>query len=317
MNTQEIYDVIIIGAGPTGLAAALYTSREGYKTLVLEFAVIGGMAALTADIENYPGFEEGIGGLELSDKLYKQAKRFGAEIKLGVKVDKIEQSGEIVTLSRDNGEAFTGKSVIIATGSTYRELGIAGEKELIGKGIHFCPTCDGPVYRGKDMIVVGGGNSALQESVFLSRFATKITILVRKQQFSGSQVLIDEVMALPNVEVRYGRSISSFIETEGKFSGVKLNVEGQTELETIEAPALFELIGLLPNTTFLNKTIKLDEYNFVKTDMHFQTNMPGVFCAGDVRSGSTWQIASAVGEGASAALEVRKYLDGIGKNASA
>lgn len=317
MNTTETYDVIIIGAGPTGLAAALYTSREGYKTLVLEFAVIGGMAALTADIENYPGFEEGIGGIELSDKLYKQAKRFGADIKLGVKVAKIERAGDIITLSRDNGDSFTGKSVIIATGSTYRELGIKGEKELVGKGIHFCATCDGPVYRGKDMIVVGGGNSALQETVFLARFATKITMLVRKPQFSGSQVLIDEVMALPNVEVRFGRSIDSFIETDGKLSGVKLNVEGETELETLEAPALFELIGLLPNTTFLSGLVDLDERNFVKTDMHFQTNMPGVFCAGDVRSGSTWQIASAVGEGASAALEIRKYLDGIGKNATA
>ena len=314
MNTPEIYDVIIIGAGPTGLAAALYTSREGYKSLVLEYGVIGGMAALTADIENYPGFEEGIGGIELSDKLYKQAKRFGAEVKLGIKVEKIERSGDTIILSQENGESYSGKSVIIATGSTYRELGISGEKELVGKGIHFCATCDGPVYRGKDMIVVGGGNSALQETVFLARFGTKITMLVRKPKFSGSQVLIDEIMALPNVEVRFGRTIESFIAIDGKLSGVKLKVEDQQELETLEAPALFELIGLLPNTTFLKGHVDLDERNFIKTDMHFQTNMPGVFCAGDVRSGSTWQIASAVGEGASAALEVRKYLDGIGKN---
>lgn len=317
MNQEPtISDVIIIGAGPTGLAAALYTSREGYSTVVLEGGVIGGMAALTADIENYPGFEEGIGGLELSDKLYKQAKRFGAEVKLGVKVSKIESTSDCIVVSRDNGDVLNAKSVIIATGSTYRMLGAPGEAELIGKGVHFCATCDGPVYRGRDMIVVGGGNSALQETVFLARFASHITILVRKNEFSGSKVLVDEVMALPNVEVRFGTVVESFVKTDdGRLKGAMIKTDGEAESVLLEAPAVFELIGLLPNTTFISDLLELDERKFIKTDMHYQTNVPGVFCAGDVRSGSTWQIASAVGEGASAALEVRHYLDGKSKNA--
>lgn len=305
-------DVIIIGAGPTGLAAALYTSREGYSTTILEGSIIGGLAAITAEIENYPGFEEGIGGIELSDKLAKQAKRFGATITTGKKVTAIVQRdfGFAVMVGE---EEILAKAVIIATGSTYRMLSAPGEAELIGKGVHFCATCDGPVYRGREIIVVGGGNSALQETIFLARFASKITIVARADKFSASQVLIDDVAALPNVVTRFNTNISSFEQTDGKFSGAKLQIKGQSDLEMLEAAAAFELIGLLPNTEPFKGLIELDEVGFVKTDMHYQTNLIGVFCAGDVRSGSTWQIASAVGEGASAALEVRKYLDGHDK----
>lgn len=314
MHQENIFDVIIIGAGPTGLAAALYTAREGYSTLVLEASIIGGMAALTAEIENYPGFEAGIGGIELSDKLYKQAKRFGAQVETGVKVTKIERGELNVVVTAENASAYQGKAVIIATGSTYRMLGAPGESDLIGKGVHFCATCDGPVYRGKAMIVVGGGNSALQETVFLARFASKITMLVRGPAFSGSQVLIDEIGAIPNVEPRFGAEVVSFEHADGRLTGAMVKFKDQGEPKLLPAAAVFELIGLLPNTTFLQGSTQLDERNFIKTDAHYQTNLAGVFCAGDVRSGSTWQIASAVGEGASAALEVRKYLDAKSKS---
>ena len=305
-------DVIIIGAGPTGLAAALYTAREGYSTTILESGIIGGLAAITAEIENYPGFEEGIGGIELSDKLAKQAKRFGAIITTGKKVTGIVQQDSNLAVMVGE-EAIIAKAVIIATGSTYRMLGCPGEAELIGKGVHFCATCDGPVYRGREIIVVGGGNSALQETIFLARFASKITIVARADKFSASQVLIDEVNGLPNVITRFNANIASFEQAEGKFIGAKLLIKGQDELEMLEAAAVFELIGLLPNTSVFKGLIDLDEVGFVQTNMHYQTNITGVFAAGDVRSGSTWQIASAVGEGASAALEVRKYLDGQAK----
>ncbi len=305
-------DVIIIGAGPTGLAAALYTAREGYTTTILEGSIIGGLAAITAEIENYPGFEEGIGGIELSDKLAKQARRFGAVITTGKKVTGVmrKDNGLVVMIG---DQELLAKAVIIATGSTYRMLSAPGEAELIGKGVHFCATCDGPVYRGREIIVVGGGNSALQETIFLARFASKITIVARAEKFSASQVLIDEVAALPNVVARFNTNIASFEQTDGKFSGAKLQIKDQAELEMLEAAAAFELIGLLPNTNEFKGLIDLDEVGFVKTDMHYQTNVEGIFGAGDVRSGSTWQIASAVGEGASAALEVRKYLDGYDK----
>jgi len=301
-------DVIIIGAGPTGLAAALYTAREGYSTTILEGGIIGGLAAITAEIENYPGFEEGIGGIELSEKLAKQARRFGAVITTGKKVTGIVRKDNGLAVQIGDEEVMA-KAVIIATGSTYRMLGAPGEAELIGKGVHFCATCDGPVYRGREIIVIGGGNSALQETVFLARFASKITILARSDKFTASQVLIDEVNALPNVTTRFNTEIASFEQVDGKFIGAKLKIKGQDETEMLEAAAAFELIGLLPNTACFKDLVELDEVGFIKTDMRYQTSMSGVYCAGDVRSGSTWQIASAVGEGASAALEVRKYLD--------
>ena len=301
-------DVIIIGAGPTGLAAALYTAREGYSTTILEGSIIGGLAAITAEIENYPGFEEGIGGIELSDKLAKQAKRFGAVITTGKRVTGIvrKDAGLAVLVGE---EELMAKSVIIATGSTYRMLGAPGEAELIGKGVHFCATCDGPVYRGRELIVVGGGNSALQETLFLARFASKITIVARGDKFTASKVLIDEVNTLNNVVTRFNTEIAGFEQTDGKFTGAKLKVKDQDELEFLEAAAVFEFIGLLPNTSAFKDIIELDEVGFIKTNAQFMTTMPGVYAAGDVRSGSTWQIASAVGEGASAALEIRKHLD--------
>jgi thioredoxin reductase (NADPH) len=296
------YDLIIIGAGPAGLAAAIYAAREDIKVLVLDKSVVGGLAAITDQIDNYPGFADGIGGAELADHLEKQAKRFGAEIRTGVEVESIEKSDAGIKVTTPQ-EAFMAKSVLIATGSTYQQLGVPGEAEQIGRGVHFCATCDGPIYKGRDLVVVGGGNSAAQETLFLARFASKITILVRGPEFKASAILIDELEKLPNVTVVYNSPIGSIESKDGRVSAV---ISGD---KSYPCAGVFVFIGLLANTEAFTHVIDHDERNFLKTDRSYATNVPGVFVAGDVRSESTWQIAAAVGEGASAALAIREYLD--------
>lgn len=311
MNTQTepLHDLIIIGAGPTGLAAAIYAAREGMTTLVVEKAIIGGMAAITDVIDNYPGFEEGVGGLDLADHLYAQAKRFGAVVKTGIEVTGLSREGNEITVTTKTG-TLRALSVLVATGSTYRQLGVPGETELIGKGVHFCATCDGPVYRGKDLLVVGGGNSALQETLFLAKFAKSITMLMRGKEMGGSEILRAQVRDVPTVTARYETVIQKMVPNDNGI-GVKevhVTTAGQAA-DPLTPDGVFVFIGLLPNTDAFIGTLPADEYRFLTTDMHYGTDMPGVYVAGDVRSGSTWQIASAVGEGVSATLAIRSYLD--------
>lgn len=300
------YDVIIIGAGPAGLAAAVYTSREDLRTAILEKGVVGGMAALTDEIENYPGFEPKVGGLELSAHLERQAKQFGAQLLTGHDVTALAAEGDRLMVTAGQN-SLSAAAVLVATGSTYRHLGVPGEAEQIGRGVHFCATCDGPLYRGRELIVVGGGNSAMQETLFLARFASKITMLVRGDQLKGSAILRREIKALKNVRIEYKVSVTRILTEGGFVQGVEAEKDGRPV--NYQAPGIFVLIGLIPNTQAFQGLLQLDEQGFIKTDTAYATSLPGVFCAGDVRSGSTWQIASAVGEGASAALAIRKFLD--------
>ena len=307
MDTTTLYDLIIIGAGPAGLTAAIYASREGMTTLVLERDVVGGMAAITDRIDNYPGFEEGISGLDLADKLEAQAKRFGAEVQTGVEVTDISRNDGRLSLQTPRGE-YVAKAVLIATGSTYKHLDVPGESEFIGKGVHFCATCDGPVYRGKELIVVGGGNSALQEVLFLTKFASHITMLVRGDALKGSEILQKEVGELENVEIKYQTVVDEVVGQDGFVTGVKAHNVASNEMIELSAPGIFVFVGLLANTEAFTAHIEHDERNFTKTDGLYATSMEGVYAAGDVRSGATWQIASAVGEAASAVLKIREYL---------
>lgn len=304
--TSPDYDVLIIGAGPAGLAAAVYTSREDLRTAILEKGVVGGMAALTDEIENYPGFEPKVGGLELSAHLERQAKQFGAQLLSGREVTGLANDGPFVAVQTGQ-DKLTARAVLIATGSTYRHLSVPGEAEQIGRGVHFCATCDGPLYRGRELIVVGGGNSAMQETLFLAKFASKITMLVRGNALKGSAILRREVMALKNLRIEYEVEVTKILAEGGFVTGAEAKKAGQNV--SYQAPGVFILIGLIPTTQPFKGLVHLDDAGFVKTGLTFATSMPGVFCAGDVRSGSTWQIASAVGEGASAALSIRKYLD--------
>ncbi len=300
-------DLAIIGAGPTGMAAAIYTTREGFKTTLFEKGPVGGQASITDLIDNYPGFPDGVGGLKLSEDFEKQARRFGANFQLGSEVKGIATGGKYKKLTAADGEHLA-KSVLIATGTDYRKLNVPGEKELTSKGVHYCATCDGPFYKDKELIVIGGGNSAMQESVFLTKFASKLTILVRGEELKGSQILIDKIKSMPKIEIHSG-----FTATEiSKDASGRMTVEGTSaktgNLASYEADGIFVFIGLIPNTQWLKGIVELDEAGFIKTDKTFQTNLPGVYAAGDVRSGSTLQIASAVGEGVTAALMIREYL---------
>lgn len=309
MSDKNIHDVIIVGAGPASLAAAVYTTREDIETLILEKGVVGGLAAITETIENYPGFPKGVGGLELSQNLQAQAERFGAKIELA-EVQNLKTEGKIIKLATTSGEKLA-KVVLIASGNDYKHLGARGEEEYMNRGVHYCATCDGPLYKGKKMVVVGGGNSAAQESLFLAKLASHVDVLIRKDHWKASDILIKEVKNNPKITVHFNTEVNA-IEGEQLVSKVKI-FNNQTNKESvIETEAVFIFIGLIPNTQFLaGSGVELDANGFVKTNEHLETNVAGVFCAGDVRSGATEQIASAVGEGANAALRIREYLDGI------
>lgn len=304
---SEVRDVIMIGAGPSALAAAIYTTREDIDTVLYEKATIGGLAAITDKVDNYPGFPDGIEGLTLSGHLEKQAERFGAQIEFG-DVTALKRDGNELVVTTD-GVDVRAKSVLIATGSDYKKLGIPGEVEYYGRGVHYCATCDGAFYRDKRLVVVGGGNSAIQEALFLTRYASHIDLLVRST-VKASEVLQDDLkqhIDSGKITVHTGVTTEEILTTNNKVSGVSILSDGQKSV--IETDGVFVFIGLLPNTGFLaDSGIELDEQGLIVTDKHLATNIPGVFASGDVRSGATMQIASAVGEGASAALSIREYL---------
>lgn len=303
------HDVIIIGAGPAALTAAIYTTREDIETLLFERGVIGGLAAVTDKIDNYPGFPDGIEGLKLADDLQKQAERFGAVIELG-EVTAIKDEGKYKRLETTSGDMLA-RAVLVATGSDYKKIGVPGEQEYYARGVHYCATCDGAFYRDKRLVVVGGGNSAVQEAIFLTRFATHIDLLVRST-IKASDVLqheLDKFVKDGKVTVHLGTTTDEIV---GKDNSVT-KVIGTHEGKKVEFPTdgVFVFVGLMPNSQFLeNSPVELDEIGFVKTDDGLQTTMKGVFAAGDIRSGATMQIASAAGEGATAALKIREHLEG-------
>lgn len=310
---EGVRDVIMIGAGPSALAAAVYTTREDIDTVLYEKSAIGGLAAITDVVDNYPGFPDGIEGLTLAGHLEKQAERFGAHIDFG-DVSAIRDEGDVKVVVVD-GEERRAKTVLIATGSDYKKIGVPGEKELYGRGVHYCATCDGAFYRDKKLVVVGGGNSALQEAIFLTRYTTHIDLLVRST-IKASEVLQHELQKYVDegkVTVHLNTSTEEIVAPEGRVAAVHAIKSG--EPVTFETDGIFIFVGLLPNTQFLEGSgVELDEVGLIKTDLHLQTNIPGVFASGDVRSGATMQIASAVGEGATAALSIREYLDEKKKN---
>lgn len=305
---QTKYELVIIGAGPTGLGAAVYATREGMSTLVLDKGVVGGLAAITDRIDNYPGFDQGISGLDLSDHLEKHARRFGAEIHTGVEVQGLTKSGSTIKVKTSAG-AVQAEAVLIATGSTYKRLDVPGEQEHVGRGVHFCATCDAPLYRGRDITVVGGGNSAIQESLFIAKFAKHVTLLVRGPELRGTEILREQLQALPNVSFRYNTVVESLRGDATHITGLHTRDTATGEEHDLRTDAVFVFIGLLANTQPFVGHLELDPGGFVLTKNNFATNIPGVYAAGDVRSGSTWQIASAVGEGVSATLAIRSYLD--------
>lgn len=305
---EKLWDVIMIGAGPASLSAAIYTTREDLETLVFEKGAIGGLASVTDWIDNYPGFPKGIAGLELGEALWQQAERFGTQLELG-EVSEIIDEGKQKRLKTTSGD-FIAKSVLIGTGSDYKKVGVPGEKEFYAHGVHYCATCDGAFYRDKRLVVIGGGNSAVQESLFLTKFATHIDLLVRST-LRASDVLLHELEKNDKITVHLGTTTDEIVGEDGVVKKV-IGTDAKTgQKKEFETDGVFVFVGLSPNTQFLqNSQIELDEIGFVKTNLHLETSMPGVFAAGDVRSGATMQIASASGEGATAAMMIRQHLEG-------
>jgi thioredoxin reductase (NADPH) len=288
----------------------VYTTRENIDTVLYEKGVVGGMAAITDKVDNYPGFPEGIEGLRLAGQLEAQASRFGAQIEYG-EISEIRDNGDTKTVVVD-GQPIEARAVLIATGSDYNKIGVPGEAEFYGRGVHYCATCDGAFYKDKKLVVIGGGNSAVQETIFLTRFTSHIDLLVRST-VKASEVLQDELKKYVDagkVTVHLNTITKEIAATDGKVDKVFANKDGEDV--TFETDGVFVFVGLNPNTGFLtNSDVELDDNRLIKTDHHLETSMKGVFASGDVRSGATMQIASAVGEGATAALSIREYLDGI------
>lgn len=305
---KETYDVAIIGAGPSGLTAAMYLSRAGYRTVVLEGQLIGGQVATIDRIDNYPGFAEGVAGMELASSLESQARRFGAEIKFA-KVNSI-RPGQPVAIQTDAGEVAA-RAVLIASGAGYRHLGIPGEAEYLSHGVHYCATCDGAFYRDKDIIVVGGANTAVQEVIFLSKQVKHITMLVRSH-LKADQVLKEELAKLiqaGKVTLLEGWHPLEMVGDGDKLTGVKAS-DGQEERQ-LSCAGVFVFAGSEPSNGFIAGTkIQLDEAGRIVTGDDLMTDEPNVWACGDVRSGETRQIVSAAGDGAVAAKYIGHYLQG-------
>lgn len=307
-----MYDLIIIGGGPTGITTSIYAARENFSVLIIEKSALGGQAGVTERLDNYPGFPDGVAGRDLADRMTRQAQRYGVEMLQAVAVTALDRDDDTVVVSTSTGDSYRANAVLVATGSTYRRTGADGEADLIGAGIHFCATCDGPFYRGvDDVVVIGGGNSGLEEGLFLTQFAKHVTVIERSDKLLGNRLLQDKVLAHPQMSVLYSQNVVAFeADDQGKLATVVLEDESGATTRRA-ATGAFVFIGLDPNSGFLSGTLDRDERGFIVSDHQFRTNLPGVFAAGDVRGGSTKQLASAVGEGAAAAIQIRYHLDAL------
>jgi len=302
------YDVVIVGGGPAGLAASIYAAREGIDAVVIDAGGLGGNAGVTERIDNYPGFPEGIGGAQLMDRFVEQARRYEVELVAGARINSIDHDGDDLRVMLGSGQEIVAHAVLVATGSTYRRLGIPGEDELIGAGVHFCATCDGPFYKGADeLLVIGGGNAGLEEGVFLSQFARTIRIAQVLPELTASKLLQERVRSHPQFVVNTSTQVEAIHGTGKVEEVVARNTETGEEYHWHPA-GVFVFIGLDPNSAFLAGTALLDKWGFISTDTAYRTNVPGLYAAGDVRAGSTKQLAAAVGEGVAALLSIRSFL---------
>ncbi|MCD4687673.1 MAG: FAD-dependent oxidoreductase [Anaerolineae bacterium] len=309
--SRDFYDVIIIGSGPAGLTAGIYTSREGLSTLVIEKSGIGGQVGMTKQMDNFPGFADGISGADLAERLRKQAERFGVEILQAKTVSTITVDGNYRVVHTEDGQEYCGGAVIIATGSHYRRLHVPGEGKLIGINIHFCATCDAPFYKGKHVYVIGGGNSGFQEALHICQFAEQVTILEYMPEVRASLILQQKIEECGTIDVKVNQDVREFLVEERTLAGLRI-VDRRTGEERIDRPdGVFILIGLDPNSAPFRDILDTDQWGFIATSNALETSIPGVFAAGDVREGSTKQAASAAGEGATVALMVRQYLQRV------
>ena len=306
--TENIFDVIIVGGGAAGLTAGMYTSRAGLRTLVLERLMPGGQVINAETIENFPGFPDGISGAEIGPLMQQQAMKYGLEIQLG-EVDEMTQDGTNWRLS-SWGQDHVGKAVIIAGGSTLRKLGLPGEEELHGAGVSYCATCDGGFFIDQTVGVVGGGDSALDEALVLTEYASKVILLHRGDVFSGEKILQERVLSNPKIEVRWNTIVNE-IHGDGQVEGVGISNKVSGETSRIDLTGLFIYIGLEPNTDYLKGLLPLDNGGHIPTDIWMSTPVRGIFAAGDIRQNSAAQLVSAAGDGATAAVAARRYVESL------
>ncbi len=302
---KHIYDMIVIGGGPGGYTAALYAVRAGLDTLVLEKLSAGGQMALTSQIDNYPGFEDGIDGFTLGEKMQQGAERFGAKTELA-DVTSVELSAEIKTVETSEG-TFYGRTVVFATGASPRDLGISGEKELIGRGINYCAACDGMFYKGKTVVVVGGGNTAAADALMLSRIAQKVIVVHRRDTLRATKIYHEPLMKAANVEFRWNSTVSELL-SDGKLTGVRLRDVQTGEKSTLACDGVFVSVGRKPATELVQGQLDLDSAGYIVADESTRTNLPGVYAVGDVRTKALRQVVTAVADGASAAHFAEEYL---------
>lgn len=305
---DKVHDLVIIGGGPAGLTAGLYAARETLDVVLLEKAITGGIPAIVDHIENYPGFPEGISGMELMQRMRAQADRFNLKVEELISVERIIPDRDIFRVVTDNRQ-YQSRAVIIASGGVPRHLDVPGEAEFTGRGVSYCATCDGPFFKDADLVVVGGGNAAIQEAIYLTKFARQVTVVHRRAQLRAQPILQEHALRNPKIKFVWNSVVAQIYGGE-QVEGVTIkNVESGDKLN-LPVQGVFVFIGWLPNTDFVKDLLELDAEGHIITDMNMQTSVPGIFAVGDVRSKPFRQIANAIGDGAIGALAASKYLEG-------
>jgi thioredoxin reductase (NADPH) len=307
-DRPDAFDVAIVGAGPGGMTAAIYCARARLGTVVLERNTAGGIMAITERIENYPGFPEGITGFELAEKMKQQAAQFGTDLREITTVAALDRQPDGSWVVVTDEERIAAKAVILSPGVEARKLGVPGEAEFLGRGVSYCATCDGALYRDKEVVVIGGGDSAVEEGLFLAKFASAVHVIHRRDQLRAAKIAQERAFANARMHFIWNSQVRRIVG-ETKVEAVDYQNVLDKSVTTLPASGVFFYVGQLPNTQFLEGVVDLDGVGYVLTDEHLRTSQPGVFACGDARAGLIKQIANAVGEGALAAIEAEKYLD--------
>ena len=306
---METIDIAIIGGGPAGLTAALYAARARARTVVFESAMPGGQIVTTDHVENYPAFPEGISGMELGDLMHRQAERFGAEFRVFASVESIEPSGTEFVLTDSEGHQLAARAVILATGAVPRRLDVPGETEFTGRGVSWCATCDGAFFRDKVVAVVGGGDAAVEEALFLTKFARKVYVIHRRNELRATKCIQERCFTCEKIEPVWNRVITEVVGEGGKVTGVRLAATDGGEDEHLTLDGVFIFVGVRPRSELADGLCELDKRGYVKVDREGRTSYPGLYAAGDVTDSSLKQVVTAASGGALAAFEAVRYID--------
>lgn len=306
---METIDIAVIGGGPAGLTAALYASRARARTVVFETALPGGQIVTTDHVENYPAFPNGISGAELGDLMYRQAAEFGAEFRTFASIESIEPEGIDFVLTNTEEERVLARAVILATGAVPKKLGVPGEAEYTGRGVSWCATCDGALYRDKAVAVVGGGDAAVEEAIFLTKFARKVYLIHRRDELRATRCIQERCFDNEKIELKWSRVVGEVLGENGKVTGLRLHATNGDDDELLTLDGVFIYVGVDAKSDLVKELCDLDSAGFVKTDVNGLTSYPGVYAAGDVTVGDLKQVVTAAADGASAAFEALRYID--------